>query len=363
MVGAEHELPYDRPPLSKQVVRGEREVVLFRDEYESLEVDLRLGVAAKALDVEARVVTLEDSTTLTYDAVVVATGATPRLMPGTEDFANVHVLRTAAEARVLRDALRSARHLTVIGGGFIGCEVAASARQLDIDVTLVEVLQHPLVRVLGHSVASLVEQMHVDHGVDVHADTSVDAFVGDGRVTSIRLVDGAAFDTDVVLAGLGVTPDVAWLEGSGLELDNGVVCDRYGAAGPDVWAVGDVARWHHVGTGAQHRLEHWTNAAEMAAAVARNVLAEPDEREPYAPIAYVWSDQYDVKIQSVGFYRADDAVTLLTVGPKQRQLALYGRDGRLTGAVGFSAAKEIAAIRRLLGEGGSVEDALALVEG
>ena len=280
MVGAEPELPYDRPPLSKQVVRGEREVVLFRDEYESLDVDLQLGVAAKSLDVEGHVVTLEDLTTLTYDAVVVATGATPRLMPGTEDFTNVHVLRTAADSRVLRDALRGARHLTVIGGGFIGCEVAASARLLEVKVTLVEVLPHPLVRVLGEAVARLVEQMHVDHGVDVHAGTSVEEFVGDGRVTSIRLADDAVFDTDVVLAGLGVTPDVAWLAGSALELDNGVVCDRFGAAGPDVWAVGDVARWHHVRTGELHRLEHWTNAAEMAVAVSRNILAEPDEREP-----------------------------------------------------------------------------------
>ena len=363
LVGAEEEPPYDRPPLSKQVLRGERDVVHLREDYDPLGVDLRLGTRAIALDPERKAITLHGGSVLSYDSVVIATGAVPRTLPGTEQYGNVRVLRTATDAYRLRYDLRGARRLTVIGGGFIGCEVAASARAMGVEVVIVEMLSRPLVRVLGDAVAHLVQELHESHGVEVHGSASVDAFYGEGQVTSLRLTDGAEIHTDVVLAGLGVVPDTAWLETSGLELDNGVVCDRFGQAAPGVWAVGDVARWNHVGTGEQHRLEHWMNAAEMAAAVAANILADESERTPYAPVAYVWSDQYDVKIQSVGFYHATDDVTLLRVGPKRRHFAIYGRDARVTGAVGFSAAPQMMKIRHLLVTGASVQDAIALVSG
>jgi len=363
LLGAESELPYDRPPLSKQVLRGEKELVYLREEYDSLGLDFRRGVSAQSLDVAGHRVTLDDGSVLEYDAVVIATGAVPRVLPETEGYENVHVLRTANDAYVLREELTRAKHLTIVGGGFIGCEVAASARAMGVEVTIVEILTRPLIRVLGDAVSQLVSDIHVDHGVDIHGATSIATFHGEGRLTGVTLTDGTEIKTDVLLAGLGVTPDVGWLEGSGLEIDNGVICDEFCQAAPGVWAVGDVARWRHVGLDELRRLEHWTNAADMASAVAMNIVAPDGERQPYLPVPYVWSDQYDVKIQSVGFFRESDDVTLLKVGPKQKQVAIYGRDGKLTGAVGFSAPAPVMRLRQLLVDGGSVQEAIDRVSG
>jgi 3-phenylpropionate/trans-cinnamate dioxygenase ferredoxin reductase subunit len=365
VIGEEREEPYDRPPLSKQVLRGERGLVPLRDaDYAELDIDLRLGVRAAGLDVEARQVLIDGGPPVGYDALVIATGATPRRLPRYENHPGVHVLRHARDALALRDALAGGRHLAVIGGGFIGCEVAASARALDKQVTLIEVLPHPLVRVLGEQVAVLVEQLHVEHGVTVRTSVQVQEILGNGAITGLRLSDDTVVDADLVLAGLGVEPNTAWLQGSGLEVDNGVVCDEFCATkASGVYAVGDVARWSHLGTADLRRVEHWTNAAEMAVAVATNLLRDSDSRQAFVPIPYVWSDQYDVKIQAVGFISADDDVTLTTVGANKRVLAIYGQDAKLTGAVGFSAAPQVMKIRRLLAEGGSVQDALAAVTG
>lgn len=363
LLGEESDAPYDRPPLSKQVLRGERDVVPLREDLDSLDADVRLGVTAVALDPERSAVRLESGADVRYDVAVIATGATPKALPGYENDPRIAYLRTASDSRRLHKALTGARHLVVVGGGFIGCEVAASARAMGVGVTIVEVLPRPLVRVLGERVAALVQEIHVSHGVDVRGGTRVTTIAGDGAIEGVTLEDGTEIDADVLLAGLGVAPVTGWLEGSGVAVGDGVLCDAFCATSvPGVYAVGDVARWQNASTGDARRVEHWTNAIEMAAVVARNIVGASGEPTPFRTVPYVWSDQYDVKLQSVGFYAADDDVTIVQVGPKQRTLAVYGRDGALTGAVGFSAAPQVMKLRGLIAAGGArVEDALSAV--
>jgi 3-phenylpropionate/trans-cinnamate dioxygenase ferredoxin reductase subunit len=360
LVGDESRRPYDRPPLSKQILRGERDVIPLREEYDTLDLNLRLGIAASGLDTDRKTLVLDGGEEVGYDTLVIATGAGPRLLPGFEKHPGVHYLRTADDSLGLRDALAGARHLAVVGGGFIGCEAAASARALGKQVTIIELLPHPLVRVLGEQVAVIVQRLHEDHGVDVRTGVQVERIEGEPAITALVLSDGSCIDADVVLAGLGVAPATGWLAGSGVTVDNGVVCDEFcRTSAPGVYAVGDVARWSHLGTGDLRRVEHWTNAGEMANAVVHDILDE--DPQPFRPIPYVWSDQYDLKIQSVGFYAAEDDVTLLKVGPKERTLAIYGRRAALTGAVGFSAAPQVMKLRRLLTEHASVQEAIEAV--
>ena len=357
LLGEERTAPYDRPPLSKQVLRGERDAppLLAPGDAERLALELRLGVRAVALHPGDREVLLDDGTTVRYDALVVATGAAPRHVPGLAG-AGVHVLRTVADAVALREDVLRAGRLTVVGGGFLGCEVAASARAMGADVVLVEVLEQPLVRVLGPVVARELVAAHREAGVDVRAGTAVLETRGEGAERVLLLSDGTTVPGDVVLVAVGVEPETRWLDGSGVACDGGVVCDASGRSSVDgVWAVGDVARWWLPSQQAHRRVEHWTSAGEQAAAVARGLVTGPVEHDP---VPYVWSDQYAVKWQLVGLPAPDDEVTLLRVGKRDRLLAVYGRDGRLTGAVAGSAPKHVTALRALLLAGASHSEAV-----
>jgi 3-phenylpropionate/trans-cinnamate dioxygenase ferredoxin reductase component len=341
LVGDEVHLPYDRPPLSKHVLRGEREPMLLRpeDAYAELSLDLRLGVAATGLDVGGRRL-LTTGGPVGYDHVVVATGATPRRLPG----APGHVLRTLDDAKALAPLLAPGRTIGVVGAGLIGCEVAASARSKGADVHLVDVLPKPLVRVLGNDVADRVHALHVEHGVVFHLGTAV----AQASAGHLELGDGTVLEVDALLEAMGVTPTVGWLAASGLELDNGVVCDEVGMAADGVWAVGDVARWAGV------RDEHWTSAVEQAAVVAAAVLGD---RTPRTDPPYWWSDQYDVKLQGLGRVAPDDAVVVVEAGSRKRPLAVYSRDGRVTGVVGFSNAAAVMGLKARIGD--PVDEVLA----
>ncbi|MBC7375116.1 MAG: FAD-dependent oxidoreductase, partial [Frankiales bacterium] len=268
LVGEESEYPYDRPPLSKQALQDGAAPPLLRpvEDYPELDIDLRLGVAAVHLDRDARQLHLADETVLTYDALVLAPGAAPRRLPGPQ-LRGVHVLRTAEDAAALRSELLTHQALVVVGGGFIGCEVAASARLLGCEVDLVEALPGPLVRVLGPVLAARVRELHLDHGVRLHTGVGVRRLVGEEAVEGVELDDGRLLPARVVLVGLGVAPATDWLRGSfDLALDGGITCDEAGLAAPDVWALGDAAAW-----GAGPRVEHWTSAVEQAASVAQSV--------------------------------------------------------------------------------------------
>ena len=364
-VGAEPSLPYDRPPLSKQVLAGKwgPDQILLRpaDDYSSLALDTRLGRRATALDLGARAVVLDDGERISFDGLVIATGCSPRPLPGTPDASGIHLLRTLEDSLAIRDALDESPHVVVVGAGFIGSEVAATCRTRGLDVTLLEALPVPLARALGEEVGAACAELHHDHGVDLRVGVAVDGFDGDGRAERVRLSDGSTVDADLVVIGVGVAPETAWLEGSGLALGDGVACDATCfASAPGVVAAGDVARWHNPLFGIDMRVEHWTNAAEQGVAAARALLAGAGA-EPFAPVPYFWSDQYDAKIQFVGVCAPDDDVRIVHGSVAERRfVALYGRAGRLVGALAISRPRLLMAYRRLIAERASWEDALAL---
>ncbi|MCU1533335.1 MAG: Reductase C-terminal [Arthrobacter sp.] len=357
LVCGESHAPYDRPPLSKEVLRGERRETPLRADWSDLDVDLRLGRRAVALHPSEQTVLLDDGETLGYDALVVATGAQPRTLAGVSG-SGAHVLRTLEDSHALAEDIRRAGRLTVVGGGLIGCEVAASARALGADVTLLEILAAPLARIFGAQVAAEVARMHENAGVRLLCGTSVVEARGEGAERELLLSDGTTLSAPVVLVGLGVQPETAWLEGSGLEVDNGVLCDATGRTSLDgVWAAGDVARWEHPLLGAHVRMEHWTSAANQGVAAARDLAGQPTALDE---VPYFWSDQYRTKFQVLGWPHPDDEVTLLRVGPDaDRLLALYGRDGRLTAVLGASAPRWVMRMRSMVGDRAPYDEALA----
>jgi 3-phenylpropionate/trans-cinnamate dioxygenase ferredoxin reductase subunit len=335
-------LPYDRPPLSKQVLRGEADERWLRqaDDYAGLDVDIKLAHRATRLDTERHAVRSPDGW-LPYDVLVIATGASPRRIPGMGG----RVLRTLDDARDLRGMLGHGTRLAIVGAGLIGCEVAASARSMGVEVDLIDVLPVPLVRVVGPRVGELVAGLHRAHGVRLHLGTAATRT----EAGQLRLADGTVLVADVVLEAIGAVPETGWLESSRLRLADGVVCDALGRATADVYAAGDVARWDGL------RSEHWTNAGSQADRVAAAITGQ----EPPPPdLPYWWSDQYDIRLQGLGAAAADDDVHLITWGPKARTVALYARDGRLTGAVGFSAAAAVMRLRADITAGTAVGEVL-----
>ena len=364
LVGAESHLPSARPPLTTELLGGEREPdqILLRpkDAYEDLELELRLGQRARGLDLEAREVELEGGEKIAYDGLVITTGGAPRQLPGTPSLSGLHVLRTLDDALAIRRALESTPRVAVVGAGFIGSEVAASCRQRGLEVTLVEALEVPLSGSIGSRMGRTCAALHEDHGVALRCGVAVEGFEGSERVESLRLSDGSRVAADLVVVGIGVRPETSWLEGSGLELDDGVVCDATCATrAPGVVAAGDVARFDNPLFEERMRIEHWTNAVEQGAAAAGRLL-DGDGAEAFAPVPFFWSDQYDVKIQFAGSVRPDDEIRVAHGAISERRfVALYGRAGRLTGALAFNRPRQLIGYRRMLRERASFEDALA----
>ena len=365
LIGAEPHLPYDRPPLSKQFLAGEvgpDEIVLRRAPYEELNLDLRLATRAVRLDLGSRAVELHDGQRVEFDGLVIATGSAPRTLPGTPALDGVFALRTLDDALAIRDRLDAGARVVVVGAGFIGAEVAATCRQRGLDVTVLEALSAPLVRGLGPVLGMVCGDLHRDHGVDLRLGVTVAGFDGAGRVERVRLDDGATIDADLVVVGIGVAPVTDWLEGSGLELDNGVVCDETLLAAPGVVAAGDVARWpNRLFGGELMRLEHWTNASDQGVTAARRLLhGDAPSPEVFAPVPFVWSDQYDRKIQTAGYFRGDDEMKVVHGTLDERRfVAVFGRGGRLVGALGFSMPAKLMQYRRMIAEQASFEEALA----
>jgi NADPH-dependent 2,4-dienoyl-CoA reductase/sulfur reductase-like enzyme len=363
LVGDEERPPYDRPPLSKQVLSGEwqpEQASLADDaELKRLELDLRLGVRATHLDLPGKAVVLDGDERVGYDTAVIATGATPRAIPGTPHLAGIHTLRTLDECLALRADLDEASRVVVVGAGFIGAEVAATAREKGLDVTVLEALPIPLARGLGSELGPVIAGLHLDHGVDLRTGTGVAGFEGDGRVERVLLADRSSIDADVVVVGIGVVPNTAWLDDSGLELRDGIVCDEHCRAvgAPDVYAVGDVARWYNPLFEQEMRLEHWTNAVDQAMAVAATITGTPT---PYAPVPYVWSDQYGSKIMIAGHVGPTDAIEVPIGSYDDRKfVALAHHEGRLTAVVGLNEPRKVLRLRRMLESRPSAEEALA----
>jgi 3-phenylpropionate/trans-cinnamate dioxygenase ferredoxin reductase component len=333
IVSDEVHLPYDRPPLSKEVLRKEVDDVALkpREFYDEKGIVLRLGAAVTSLDTAAQTVTLADGTVLGYDELVIATGLVPRRIPAFPDLEGIRVLRSYDESVALRQHASQAERAVVVGAGFIGCEVAASLRSLGVQVVLVEPQPTPLASVLGEQIGELVSRLHRAEGVDVRTGIGVAEVRGDQHVEQVVLDDGTELTADLVVVGIGSRPATEWLEGSGVEVDNGVICDEAGrTSAPNVWALGDVASWRDA-TGHQARIEHWSNVADQARVVVPAMLGQdvPD----VVVVPYFWSDQYDVKIQCLGEPEATDTVHLVE-DDGRKFLAYYERDGVVVGVVG-----------------------------
>lgn len=360
MVGAETLAAYDRPPLSKACLASRDApappYLRAPEAYVELDVDLRLGSTATALDPAAREVTLEDGSTLAYDELVVATGAAAREVPAWSAVAGVHVLRSFDDLLRLRAELEGARSLAVVGAGVLGCEIAATARGRGLDVHLVDVEPRPLARVAPPVVGDVLADLHRSHGVHLHLSTGVERLT-DGP--TVHLTDGTVLPPDLVVVSVGSTPATGWLDGSGVTLDpatGAVLVDERGATDvPHVWAVGDVAAAVPSGRDAPLRLEHWTAAGDTASRAAAYLLGQ-EPRLP-AEVPYVWSDQYDVKVQTLGLPSPDDDVEVVAGSLDARAfLAVLSRDGVVTGAVALSMPAPLARCRSAVADGESLTD-------
>ena len=381
IIGAEPHRPYDRPPLSKKLLAGEWEPDRIHlrqpDSFDELDVEWRFGIAAAGLDTVERVVHLTDGTDLSYDGCIIATGATCRRLPEQSRYGHVHEVRTLDDSMRLRAQLvEGGHHVVVIGAGFIGLEVAATAKQLGNDVTVLEGGPAPLIRGLGEKMGAAIRALHEARGVVVRCDVQVDRLHEDG----VLLADGELMEADVVVVGIGVVPATAWLGDSGLEIRDGVVCDETlnaldaeGATVPGVYAAGDVLRWPNRLFDEEMRVEHWTNAAEQGAAAAKNLLAsagstDSEHRgapEPYAPVPFFWSDQFDIRVQFLGRAHADDQVEVVLGSTEPDEdgvakfLALYRSGDRVHGALGVNAPRWVMKMRGQLLAQASWDDALA----
>jgi NADPH-dependent 2,4-dienoyl-CoA reductase/sulfur reductase-like enzyme len=386
LVGAEPHLPYDRPPLSKELLAGTStpEDALLRpaDHFDKRGIDLVLETTATSLDLHRRVVHLADAggdtAALAFDGLVVATGAAPRHLRGTgrptgsgsglstgsgpgSSLEGVHVLRTLDDCLAISAALDTSPRVVVVGAGFIGAEVAATCRGRGLDVTVVEALPVPLAKAVGPAVGAALAELHRDNGVALRTGVGVAALEGAGRLERVVLADGSAIEADLVVVGVGVAPRTAWLEDSGLTLDDGLVCDAACVAAPGVVAAGDVARWDNQLFGGLMRVEHWTNAVEQGAAAATSLLAAAAGHEPpaFAPVPYFWSDQYGRRIQYVGASRPEDEMVVVDGSLDQRRfVAIYGRDGRIVAALAVGRARHLMAYRRMIAARGAWDAAL-----
>ena len=364
LIGDEPHRPYDRPPLSKQVLQGsfEADDTFFRkkDGYDGLSLDMRLGVRATALDLRARRVTLADGTFAEYDRLIIATGARPRTLPGTAPRDGLLVLRNLDDAIALRRELMTASRIAIVGAGFIGLEVAASCRARGLHVTVIEALPAPLFSILPPDLCEMVAAMHRDHGVDLRAGVTVTRIIGESRVTGIALSDGSTIAADVIVAGIGVIPNTEWLASSGLTLDNGIVCDGSGQAAPDVYAAGDVARVANQWYGGSPRIEHWTNAVEQGVHAADNALAGAGASKTFSSVPYFWSDQYDRKIQFTGSARGHDEMVIVDGSLADRRVtALFRRGDRLAACLAVNQPRALIKYRKLLAANTPWEAALS----
>lgn len=350
LIGAEPHLPYDRPPLSKDFLLGKTGgaalTLLTAEQANDLDLELRLGEPATALDRAARRVRLRDGDAVPYDILVVATGSTARTPPA--DLPGVHVLRTLDDAVAVRDALAGGPRVAVVGGGFIGAEVACAARALGLETTVVDSAPTLMTRGLGPVLGEAMAARHRALGVTLRMGRTVREARGSSRVEELVLDDGTVVAADLVVAGVGATPAVGWLDGAGLDLTDGVGCDALlrATGAQDVYAVGDVASWRSTRYGGPMRAEHWTAAGEQAMAVAATITGTPTA---FDALPYVWSDQAGARLQIFGRVMPGDEVVFVLGGPEEERFAaITGGAGRLHAVVAFGALAEAMRYRALL---------------
>lgn len=374
-ISQEAHRPYDRPPLSKELLVGKlapEDIWLVSEEdFAALDLDLRLGVRAVGFDAASRQLSLDTGEQLVPDGVCLATGARPRQL-GDQDLGGVYTLRTLEDALALREEFTGAagggapKRVVVIGAGFIGAEVAASARSCGLEVSMVEMLDVPLSRVLGPRLGQVLAELHLEHGVDLRLGVGVEQLVGAtdgaggaGAVSAVALSDGSEIPADVVVVGIGVVPNTEWLEGSGLTLDNGIVCDETLLAAPGVVAAGDVARWPNRRYGEMMRTEHWDNAIEQGMAAARRLMVDDGQQQTFEPVGWFWSDQYDRKLQLAGMSNPQGELEVVHGSLEERRfVALYEKDGRVCGVFGMNSPRQVMRLRKLIVDGAGWQEGL-----
>lgn len=358
--------PYDRPPLSKQLLQGLAEPgdvrLPFGDRLGELSVEHRRGVAVAGLTRDT--VVLASGREVRFDGLVIATGATARRLPGQPPVRGVHALRTLDDALTLRRELAEARQLVVVGGGFIGLEVAASAIGQGVATTVVERAAVPLTHAIGAVAGGWLTEAHRARGVRFACGTEVGGFsIADKRVRGVKLATGEYLPADVVLIGVGAEPVTGWLAGSPLRIADGVVCDAGLRAAPRIYAAGDVARWQHPMFGSI-RAEHWTTAVDHARTVAANLSAElqggPSRVREAGEVPYFWTDQYGIKAQLVGWAAGHDRCHVL--GEGRRRSVLYGRGTALVAALGLNHPAFVAKQRKAIGAGMDWDEAIRLAK-
>jgi 3-phenylpropionate/trans-cinnamate dioxygenase ferredoxin reductase subunit len=350
LVGDEPDRPYERPPLSKDVVRGETspESVFLRPQgwYADHDIELRLGSRAMRLDPSGSL-ELDDGTALDFDACLLATGGRVRTLdvPG-NDLAGIHYLRTLRDATAIAGELARAPRVVVIGAGFIGAEVAASARTIGCDVTIIEVLDVPLKRVLGEDIGAVYAQIHRDHGVNLRLDEGVERFDGSGHVEAVVGTSGRRYPADVVVIGVGIVPNVELAADAGISCDNGIVVDELSrTSAAKVFAAGDVARRPDVYSGGMIRTEHFQNAQNQGPAAARAMIGR---NEPFREVPWFWSDQYDINLQMLGYTSPDEERVLRGSFEERNFIAFFLREDHVLAAIALNRGRDIAATRRLI---------------
>lgn len=355
----EQHLPYDRPPLSKQRLAG-----TYTDEQcmlhgEAPDVTWISGRTAVRLDRDRSVVVLDDDTEVAYDGLLIASGRRARAWGGAQPGAGVHTIRSLEDTAAFRADVGADSTVVIIGGGFIGCEVAATLRNEGVDVTIVDVAPHPM-PALGPLIGERAVRIHEGHGVQFRLGSGVTEIQGDERVTGVLLDDGELLPASVVLVAVGSVPNSEWLDGSGLALDRGVVVcdvtcsvlDEQGEVVPEIMAAGDISAWPHPHGDGAVCIEHWSNARDMGDLAATNLLLKPVDRAPLASLASVptfWSDQFNVKIKSAGYLRAADRWTLVSEDVEKPALLVEGHRGdELVAAVAFNMNRSIITYHREL---------------
>jgi 3-phenylpropionate/trans-cinnamate dioxygenase ferredoxin reductase component len=359
LIGTEQERPYERPPLSKDYLRGEsgREQVYVHEEgfYAEHEIELRLGVTVTSLDPSSRLVRLDDGDPLRYDRLLLTTGSEPRRLsiPGAE-LDGVHYLRSVGDSDALRERLDRGGSVVVVGAGWIGAEVAASARQRGLDVTIVELLSVPLERALGAELGAVYRDIHADHGVRLLLETGVEAFEGGAAVERVRTSDGQELACDFVVVGVGIEPRTQLASAAGLAVDDGVLVDEHlQSIVPGVFAAGDVANAWHPFYRERIRVEHWANALNQGPAAARNML---DRREPYDTIPYFYSDQYDVGMEYAGHASTWDRIVFRGDPASREFIAFWLVADRVVAGMNVNVWDVTDHIQRLIRERVSVDD-------
>ncbi len=363
LIGDEADLPYERPPLSKEYLQGSAERSSFEVHpqpwYDEHNIDLRLSTEVTGLDTDAHEITLADGTALRYSKLLLTTGSSPRRMtlPGA-DLAGVHYLRTAQDSDQIRAALSSAERVVVVGGGWIGLETAAAARMADVEVTVLENAKLPLLRVLGEKIAQSFADLHTSHGVDLRCEVEITAFSGsDGHVTGVDLADGTHLNADAVIVGVGISPNVGLAEAGGLDVDNGITVDAsLRTSDPDVFAAGDVANAFHPFLKQQVRVEHWANASYQPGVAAKSMLGQDAE---YNLLPYFFSDQYDLGMEYTGYVQPGDFDDVVIRGSLKdnEYVAFWTKDGKVLAGMNVNVWDVSDAISALITSGQQVDPA------